>query len=219
LGKNKSPNSSSEGTIGERIYAYLKDAIIKHKIKPREIIYEKEIATLFRSSSTPVREAIKRLSAEGFIEISPHKPAIVVEASFEKFLEISETMCILDSYVCKKAVKKLTDEDLKRLQAMNEEMAKYCGDKTLEKFLDINAKIHIFIWNSIGNKYLNSTICQVFDNLLQGHRQVLYSQWTLHHAYLRKSLKMHERLLDALIERNTTKVNRAVKNHWAIFFK
>jgi DNA-binding GntR family transcriptional regulator len=204
-------------TRAEEIHRFLRDSIIKNRLKSGERIYEKSIASQFNSSTTPVREAVRRLAEEGFIEIIPHRFAIVRESSFEQFLEVNETMTVLDSYACKSAMKNLTDHDLRELTEMTSQMERYQTRDTLEEYLEINAQIHIYIWNAAKNDYFSSLITRVFDDMLQRHRQILYSQWTLHSSFLKKSIKIHRSFLEALRDRNTARLNLIIKKHWRIF--
>jgi len=209
-----SPSKVSSQPLSDRVYHYLKEAIIKNDIKPRNIIREKDIAAVFNSSTTPVREAIKRLAAEGFLEVSPYRYAIVSETTYKKYQEICQTLCILDSFICKQAIKELSDLDLQKIKEMTLEMERYCSPDTLEEYLEINTNIHITIWESLKNEFLYSTIRQVYDKLLHGHRHNVYSEWTRHSSHLKKSLRIHKKLTDALIARDTSQINRIVKNHW-----
>lgn len=212
--EDASPSKVSLQPLSDRVYDYLREAIIKNEIKPRNIIREKDIATVFNSSTTPVREAIKRLAAEGFLEVSPYRYATVSETTYKKYQEICQTLYILDSFVCKQAIKELSDIDLQKIEEMTLEMERYCSTDTLEEYLEINANIHISIWKSLKNEFLYSTIRQVFDKLLHGHRHNVYSEWTRHSFHLKRSLRIHKKLTDALIARDTSQINRIIKNHW-----
>lgn len=102
-----------------RIHHYLREAIIKNEIKPRNIIREKDIAVVFNSSTTPVREAIKRLASEGFFKVHPY-------------------------------------------------------------------------------------------------RHILYTQWTRNDSLLKKSLRIHKKMTEALIARDTSHISSIVKKHWEL---
>jgi DNA-binding GntR family transcriptional regulator len=133
-----SPAKASIQPLSDRIHDYLREAIIKNKLKPRNIIREKDIAAMFNSSTTPVREAIKRLASEGFVEVHPYRHAIVSEITYKEYEEISETMYVLDSYAHKVVIHDLTERDHQELREMTLELEKFCTIDTLEKYLKIN---------------------------------------------------------------------------------
>ena len=54
------------------VYNKLRQAIIKGKLKPGQKVVMAELAKAFGLSETPVREAIRRLESEGYIDFTPH---------------------------------------------------------------------------------------------------------------------------------------------------
>ena len=63
------PKNVIPKTLSESVYNNLRIGIINNEFKAGQRIYEKEVAKSFGVSTTPVREAFLRLSAEGFITI------------------------------------------------------------------------------------------------------------------------------------------------------
>jgi len=203
-------------TRGEQIYAYLKDSILKNIIKPKDTIYEKQIAADFQSSITPVREAIKRLATEGFVEISPYRPAVVADASYDKYQKICETLYVLDSYACRKIIGDLTDRDLEELKTMTSEMAEFCSYESVVEYIDRNCRIHIYLWEKLRNDFLKEAMVHSLDSLKHSFLHMIFSQMNLSRTYLRKSLRIHQKLLEVFKERDLSRLNRVVKSHWRI---
>ncbi|MHC4322365.1 MAG: GntR family transcriptional regulator [Planctomycetota bacterium] len=208
------PTKTSSQPLSDRIHDYLREAIIKNEIKPRNIIREKDIATVFNSSTTPVREAIKRLASEGFVEVHPYRHAIVSEITNKEYEEISETMYVLDSYAHKIIIHDLTEKNHQELRGMTLELEKFCTIDTLEKYLKLNADIHIYVWEFLKNEFLYAMIRQAFDKFLHSHRHTLYTQWTRNDASLKKSLRLHKKITEALIEKDTAHICSIIKKHW-----
>jgi DNA-binding GntR family transcriptional regulator len=208
------PSKTSTQPLSNRIHDYLREAIIKNELKPKNIIREKDIAVVFNSSTTPVREAIKRLASEGFVEVNPYRHATVSEITYKEYEEISEVMYVLDSYAHKVVLHELTEKDHQELRGMTLELEKFCTVDTLDKYLEINAAIHIYIWKILENEFLYSTIRQAFDKFLHSHRHILYTQWTRNDSSLKKSLRLHKKITEALIERDTSHISGIIKKHW-----
>ncbi len=204
-------------TLSSRVYQYIKDAIVKNKIKPKERIPEKEIAHLFKSSTTPVREAILRLSAEGYIEISPNRYAVVRETSFEEYLDLQEALILLDTYACMQAIRVMGREDIQRLKDRTAEMGKYCRKETVNKFLEINYDIHDSIFLTIKNKYLYSLATRVWEEYKQSFHKSLQSQYVVHSQYFKRFFKLHKELIRAIEAKDIPRLRRVIKNHWVTF--
>jgi len=208
------PTKAFSQPLSDRIHDYLRETIINNEIKPRNIIREKDIAAVFNSSTTPVREAIKRLASEGFVEVHPYRHATVSEITYKEYEEISETMYVLDSYAHKVVIHELTEKDHQELRKMTLELEKSCTIDTLEKYLKLNADIHIYVWEFLKNEFLYTTIRQAFDKFLHSHRHILFTQWARNDSSLKKSLRIHKKMTEALIERDTSHINSIIKKHW-----
>ena len=157
-----------------------------------------------------------RLASEGFVKISPYRHAAVLEITYKEYEEISETMYVLDSYAHKLVIHELTEKDYQELRDMIFEMEKYCNCATLEEYLEINVNIHIYIWESLRNEFLYTTIRQIFDKFLHGQRHILFAQWSCHDSALKKSMRIHKKMMKALIEKDTSHINRILKKHWSL---
>ncbi len=201
-------------TLSDRIYHYLKESIIKNRIKPNQRIQEKEIALRFDSSTTPVREAVRRLSAEGFIEINPYRHAVVREISSKELEEMYEVITLLDGRALRTAIDELDEPRVREIEAMTEEMERKCSVDSLDRYLELNALIHIKIWSVIKNRFLYATIIQVY-NQIQRYTYERYSVFA-RHGVLKKSLKKHKKLLETILTRNSHDVRKLVRDHWKI---
>lgn len=206
--------NDSNLTLSDKIYLYLKESIIKNKIKPSQRIQEKDIAARFDSSTTPVREAVRRLSAEGFIAISPYRHAVVREISSTELDEMYEVITTLDHQAFRAALDSLEEPQIREIEALTEEMERNCHVDTLEKYLELNALVHTKIWSTIKNKFLNETILQVY-NQIQRYTYVRYSVFARHGA-LMKSMKKHRKLLEAVKTRNVKDLKKLVRDHWKV---
>ena len=67
---------------------HLKDAIITGSLRPMERITENQVAASYGLSRTPVREAFRRLEAEGLIQVVPQRGSFVSQPSVADILEI-----------------------------------------------------------------------------------------------------------------------------------
>ena len=204
-------------TLSNRIYKHIKDAIIKNEIKPKEKIPEKKIAGLFNSSTTPVREAILRLTAEGYLEMSSNRRAVVRETTIDEWFDIQEALLLLDTYACTQAIKTMTSEDMQILKNKTEEMAKYCKKNNINKYLELNYEIHEYIFRFLKNRYLHSLLDRVWEEYKKNFHKILISQYYTQIMHLNKFNKLHKELIKAFETKNISLLKRVLKNHWIIF--
>ncbi|MCK2045670.1 MULTISPECIES: GntR family transcriptional regulator [Chromohalobacter] len=76
-----------DGNVRQRLYAVLRQSIIRMTLAPGQALSEKEIADTFAVSRQPVREAFIRLSESGLIEVRPQRGTYVVHISQADVME------------------------------------------------------------------------------------------------------------------------------------
>jgi DNA-binding GntR family transcriptional regulator len=204
-------------TLSETIYNYLKDGIVRGNIKSGQRVIEKEIASHFGVSTTPVREAVLRLGAEGYIDIDSHRKAIVKEVSFEELKNIFQVLAAIDQLAADQVIDHIQPESVYLLEKMTVNMKRFCKPATVEKYLEANVAIHNKIWESLQNKVLEKTLLFVHGQLLRyNHARNITFQKP---GVLEDSMKDHEKILEALKDRNKKELRRIQKKHWSTFKK
>lgn len=204
-------------TLSQSVYKHLKEAIISNNLKAGQKINEKEIAAFFQVSSTPVREAIFMLGAEGLVTIKSHKEVVVKELSHEELKEIFQVLGILESYAVTMAVDNISDEDLKEIEGLQEEMASYCRKTSIEKYCELNRAIHNRLWEFVPNEFLRKTIHSVHDQF----QRYSYAQYYAlgKSGALKKSFREHEEILEALKTKNKRRLKALLAKHWGSFLR
>jgi|WetSurMetagenome_2_1015567.scaffolds.fasta_scaffold70354_2 DNA-binding GntR family transcriptional regulator len=200
-------------TISETIYKYLKKAILEGELKPGQRLQEKEIAGLYHMSTTPVREAFRRLAAEKFLTIDARKGVVVTPVSMEDIRDLFEVLIILDVYAAKRALPAISPGALEQLKHMTLKMGESYRKKQLVSYIRENLEIHFKIWEECGNRFLRQTLRD------SGERFAFYShQFFLlipePDAYLEKSFQEHLDLIEALENKDQAKIERTLTSHW-----
>ena len=128
-------------TISETIFQFLKKSIIEGKMKPTQRLQEKEIAELFGVSTTPVREAFQRLAAEKYLILSARREVVVAGVSSKEIEELFEVIRVLDTHATKKALKEMSDRDMKELKKMTEKLDESYKKNRIQSYVKQNYKI------------------------------------------------------------------------------
>jgi len=76
-GLNETEDGAGRGTPGGRVYALLRRAIVNIDLTPGTALNEVDVAESLGVSRTPVREAFRKLMAEGLVEIRPQKGTFI----------------------------------------------------------------------------------------------------------------------------------------------
>ena len=206
------PNRDFPKTLSEMIYSYLKEAITSAHIKANQKIQEKEIASYFNVSTTPVREAIKRLAGEGLIKISSHKEAIVKELSYKELMDIYQAIVCIDEMSAKLAFSRSLEAVTKEVEEFLSILRKLATKKTISEWLDINEKMYMKISELSGNQFLYQIRGMISSQLgrYKPLRCFLFSQSNV----IDDSMRRFELLLKALKSGNLKKIQSVDLGRW-----
>ena len=198
-------------TMSEFIYNSLKDSIINNELKANQRINEKELVEYFKVSRTPVREAILRLEAKGFVKIDSYRRAIVKEISYKELMEIFQVLGALDRLALSQAVDNLTSQNINKLESLIKKMEEYCNLESIEKYFEFNEKFHDEIWKAVENRLLLEILYSVRDRM-QRYTYARIFAFKKPEA-LEKSMKQHKALLTALKRKDKEKLKKMIVEH------
>lgn len=109
-------------SIEEVVTTALRDAILSGELRPGERLLQEQLADQLRVSRIPLRDALRRLEAEGLVHIGPRRGAEVASLSRADVIEIYELRVSLEPELMRRAVGALGTADVKRLVDMSEQM-------------------------------------------------------------------------------------------------
>ncbi|MDD3031631.1 MAG: GntR family transcriptional regulator [Atribacterota bacterium] len=147
--------------LSQKVYRIIKRDIIRGKLVSNTRLFEEKIAEQMQISRTPVREALRLLAAEGFVELVPNNGIVVNQVLPQDLLDILRIRLQLETYASYLAAKEVTEKDLSNLQIMVEQMEEAVKAKNALEFSNLNLKYHKYITKLSGNKKL----CEICDNL------------------------------------------------------
>jgi DNA-binding GntR family transcriptional regulator len=108
--------------IRDKVYQFIKNAIIQGTYKSGERIIERELADKLNVSRTPIREALFRLESQGFVKTLPRKGVIVSKLTPMEIIEIFTILSALESLTMKLASQKAEQSHRDELSRIIEEI-------------------------------------------------------------------------------------------------
>jgi DNA-binding GntR family transcriptional regulator len=144
-------SQTSEVSQGELAYAKLNAAIRNGEFRPGDRLREIDIAKRFDLSRTPVREALRRLEADGIIEHKPRFGAVIRALSHTELVELYEMRLVLERTAAQMAAKHAARAQIDTMTRLNEEMAA-TDDPMIAAAL--NQEFHRTIYLSARNRFL-----------------------------------------------------------------
>lgn len=135
-------NLERHQTLRERIVDYLKESIIKGRLRPGERVAEPELAERFGISRTPIREALRQLESEGFLTVTPRKGATVSPITDKDVKEFYAIKSLLEGYAARIACQKMTDRDIKKMESLNAQMKRAAEKDDVKSFFRLDNQFH-----------------------------------------------------------------------------
>ncbi|KMW57665.1 Transcriptional regulator, GntR family [Candidatus Rhodobacter oscarellae] len=157
MSKAQTPPSENPKAGVENVASILRDRIVKGELPPRARIVERQLSAELGVSRTPVREALKLLEADGLIEISLHRGAVVSEFRPEDAVTLFEVIAVLEGLAAKRVCEIITPDILQRLEDMHSAMLDHHKAGRRNGYFDLNTAIHDFIIQTSANPVLITT--------------------------------------------------------------
>ncbi|SFC63619.1 transcriptional regulator, GntR family [Polaromonas sp. OV174] len=129
----------------------LRDLILNGELGIGVQLKQQALAERFGVSRIPVREALKRLQAEGLIEHRPHQGSIVASQSVQDLIEALDIRIGLETRALRLAIPLMQPSD--HLAAKNI-LARYDGSESPQEWADLNLKFHMTLYRPCGRAKL-----------------------------------------------------------------
>jgi DNA-binding GntR family transcriptional regulator len=135
-------------------YEWLKARILDGTFGPGYRIVIDRVAREMGVSPIPVREAIRRLEAEGLVEVERFSGAKVTRIDAATYAQTLSVLAVLEGYATAQAYRNLTAEDFERLRETNEAMRRARSEFDLTAYSRLNQRFHAIILQRCPNPYL-----------------------------------------------------------------
>ncbi len=188
------------GRPAERAYQGIRRAILTGELKPGEHLREEPLAAMTGTSRTPVREALRRLVGEG-LATAENRHRFVTDFSYEEVVIVFELRSKIESYAAGVAASKITDEELRTLERVIEDIDRIDlsdGAEAANRFISLNSKFHSTIVNATRSRQLKLMTAQAVSLPLVLIKQFVWDQ----SINIIRSNAQHRDILAALSQRN-----------------
>ncbi|MBW2057279.1 MAG: GntR family transcriptional regulator [Deltaproteobacteria bacterium] len=188
-------------TINETVYKELLNAIVSAKLPPGAQITTTQLAEQFGVSLMPVREALKKLQAGGFVSVRKNRRIMINELSVADLSELLEIRLKLEGMAATKAVKNCPDETIRELEQLMEGVK---SAKSPEEFLEKNKLFHHTIYQKANMPLLQEIINSLWRRL-SPYLHIYVSEMP---NYKTLKIHYHEGILQGMRERDPKKVTK-----------
>lgn len=198
-------DSVERSTITRTVADRLRSEIFSGFLVPAQRLRQEEIAHRLGVSTTPVREALRILQAEGIIQLDPHRGVQVFEPTPEDLTDIYEIRGVLEVLAIGGAVSKIDSGTFAKLGELIDEMDSV---QDPSEWLKLNRSFHFMIYEASGRTRLLELILNL-DILSSGYvRMIVPSTLDSGRARLQ-----HQLILDACRAGDIAGAQQATRDH------
>lgn len=192
-----------------RVFNELRRAILSFDLRPGQPMLEIELAQRFGVSRTPVREAIRRLSMDGLVDVIPYKGGFVRTLTRNEVQEIYETAEGLEGMAAFLAAQRGGADGIKLLGKAVRELKRAFKRDEMTALVDADEAFHRTLHQLASNKYL-------VDSLARLHEQVHRVRYLTARAFNKnpKSVEEHAATFEAIRAGDAELARQITQRHW-----
>lgn len=204
----ESMDMSNVKPIRDIVYEYLRKAVMEGELKPGERIIEKEYAEKMKISRTPIREALRKLESEGFVEYIPRKGVVVKGFSINDIVEIYAIRKSLEGLAMRYVIENISEQEIERLKGLVEHMEEADKNCEIEDVFRTCQEFNEVILNASRMQRLK-TLINTLHEYLERFRRI-----TMAKASRRSdAIKEHKQILQSIIDKDSKLAEKLVWDH------
>ena len=200
------PKLERPGPLRDRVYEALLELITTRALQPGRHLVESELAGHLGVSRQPVREALQRLSTEGWVDLRPAQGAFVHEPTEEEADQLLTVRSLLEAEAARLAA---GHADRAGIEALEEILAKgleAVAADDVDAAVALNARFHAKVMELSGNAVLAELGAQV-------DRRVRWYYTPVARQRGERSWAEHRELIDAMAARDAERATRLMREH------
>ena len=195
-------------SLHDEVAAKLRERIFSGVLSPGGYVDEPALCEEWKISRTPLREALKVLTAEGLLRHEPRRGCFVTEITERDLDEIFPVIALLEGRCAFEAAARATDADLAALEVLHERLTRHGKAGQIAAYYEANFAIHEAIIRLADNRWLAQTIADLRKILKLARLQQLHAP-----GRLEQSLSEHLAVFAALKARDAEGAEAAMRTH------
>jgi DNA-binding GntR family transcriptional regulator len=193
-------------SLADQAYVVLREMIVSLDLPPGTLVKEPELVARLGIGRTPVREALRRLSLERFIEVFPRRGMVVTTVDVRDLARLCEVRLALEPAAARLAAERATEADLDEITSV---LAELGGRRRRDgrSLIDLDRRIHAAIYRASHNPFLEATLEEYYMHALR--------IWMLglERAGLGAAVHEHAELLAAILRGNGGRAAELMRLH------
>ena len=184
---------SKKNTRTEILLSEIENLIVNGSMVPGQRLDEMVLAKKYGVSRTPVREAIRALTAIGLVQNTGRQGSQVAKLSISMLIEMFELMAVLEGMCAQLAARRATKNELIEMHKTHQLLEKTFEKGTHKEFYDVNLKFHDQLYNASHTQYLAEETLRLRRRLSPYRMRVTFQP-----GRMSSTLEEHNKILIAI---------------------
>ncbi len=200
--------SDTPNNLVNDIYISLKQDILWLRLKPKTMLTETYLAEIYKTSKTPIREALSMLVRDELVSVFPRKGYMVTDVSMSDMRDMHQYRYILENANLVHAVKYATKEQLAHLDELAEMDSYYTEDDPhFSKEVVCNNAFHFYLAEMTGNRILLKQLTDTLEKL----QRIMY--FVAEKDYMFRGCEEHHQLVRHIADKELEKAQIILHHH------
>jgi DNA-binding GntR family transcriptional regulator len=152
-------------SLADKAHQLIRRDIIQCVLEPGLMVAQGQLVEMYALGITPIREALKRLEQEGFVQSIPRFGYLITPVTVEDIENIYELRLILEKPAVRLAAQRASDAQLAEIEKNAQFTYRYKDTQSYQEFLQTNVAFHTAIALTSGNRRLAENIARLLDDM------------------------------------------------------
>ncbi|MEY4981810.1 MAG: hypothetical protein RIR62_76 [Pseudomonadota bacterium] len=202
------PLERFSGSLGQKVYQTLREAILSLHYRPGEILRKPEICEALGVSRSPVADAVARLAAEGLVDVVPQAGTFVARFSMAEIREGAFLREAIEVAAIERVAAAITEDQLTQLRRNITVQVALVADGDFPGFYATDAAMHELLLSFTGFRKIAQVSETAWLHVNRARQLVLPVP-----GRVQATLDEHRAILSALDSRDAEAARRAVQHH------
>ena len=191
----------------DKVYDQVRAMATRFEFKPDERVNEGALAAMLGTSRTPLREALNRLVAEGFLTFQNGRGFFCRSLAPDQILALYEARQAIECEALRLAVSRASDDEIAEVRRFLEETeAAYSGSSSAEALVELDEDFHLRLVRMARNPELERILANV-------SARIRYVRWIDMSERRGITPAAHVRIVEALTARDEERAVDELRNH------
>ena len=195
-------------SLKDSAYRTIKDQLVSGQLDHDKIYSAQHFAGMLGVSRTPIREAMLQLAGEGFLVCLEARGFKIKQFSEREIRDVFETRRMIETFVAKQLLEKLTPEDIRQLKENLRVMAEHAQRGSAHGFMEADKAFHLSLVRCTGNQMLASIM-----ETIRNHIALFGLKALAHEGRFAEVMREHRNIIKALELKDRKRALHAINYH------